>query len=401
MFTQKHNFGLHMSTPAKKQSAAYSLHNKAGLVHGGKEYFTEMERLVRSARHSVHLQIYIFDEDETGMRMADALKDAARRGVDVFLLLDGYASRKLSDAFVDGLKSSGIRFRYFEHLFHSDSFYFGRRLHHKVLVVDARYALVGGLNVSDRYNDLPGQPAWLDWAIMTEGEVSFQLFRICVAQYVKSREEAGRIIAAHPIPETDASWHCPVRIRRNDWVTRKSQISRSYLSMFRSADREIIIMSSYFLPGRVFRKHMRQAVQRGVKFRLILAGVSDVVIAKQAERYMYRWLIRNGIEIHEYRRNVLHGKIAVRDSRWVTAGSYNVNNISAYASVELNLDVDDEAFGQQVRRDLMSILERDCVAVTAVDYRTRYGLFQRFLQFASYEIFRMVFFLFTFYFKQR
>lgn len=401
MFVQMYNFDLSMSMPGIKQSAAYSLHNKVKLVHGGREYFTEMERLIRASRHSVHLQIYIFEEDETGLRIADALVDAAKRGVDVFLLLDGYASRGLSGAFIDALRSSGIRFRYFEQLFHSDTFYFGRRLHHKVLVVDARFALVGGLNVSDRYNDLPGHPAWLDWAIMTEGEVSFQLFRICVAQHVKSRDETKRIIAAHPIPETDPSLHCPVRIRRNDWVTRKSQISRSYVSMFRSAGEEIIIMSSYFLPGRDFRKHMRQAVQRGVKFRLILAGVSDVVIAKQAERYMYRWLLRNGIEIHEYRRNVLHGKIAVQDSRWVTAGSYNVNNISAYASVELNLDVDDAAFGQQVRRDLMSILENDCVAVTASDYRTRYGLFQRFLQFASYEIFRIVFFLFTFYFRQR
>jgi cardiolipin synthase len=149
------------------------------------------------------------------------------------------------------------------------------------------------------------------------------------------------------------------------------------------------------------RRSLRQAVRRGVRVRLILAGKSDVEIAKQAERYMYRWLFRSGIEIHEYGRNVLHGKIAVRDGRWVTGGSYNVNNVSAYASIEMNLDVDDVTFGTTVRDTLQEIIDRDCIRVTESDYRTRYGVFHRLLQFASYEIFRLVFFLFTFYFRQR
>lgn len=390
-----------MSGKGKKNSHGYSLHNSVRLVHGGSAYFSEMRRMIGEARETVHLQTYIYSDDATGREIAAALMEAARRGVEVFLLADGYASRGLPDAFIAQLKDAGVHFRYFAHVFRSRNYYFGRRLHHKVLVTDSCKALIGGLNISDRYNDLPGQPAWLDWAIQTEGEAAYEIHRICVGVWYRFTEEARRAIAAHKAPVFDTGLHCAVRVRRNDWVNRRNQVSRSYMEMCRSAGHEIIIMSSYFLPGRVMRRSLRQAVRRGVRVRLILAGKSDVEIAKQAERYMYRWLFRSGIEIHEYGRNVLHGKIAVRDGRWVTGGSYNVNNVSAYASIEMNLDVDDVTFGTAVRDTLQEIIDRDCIRVTESDYRTRYGVFHRLLQFASYEIFRLVFFLFTFYFRQR
>jgi cardiolipin synthase len=116
---------------------------------------------------------------------------------------------------------------------------------------------------------------------------------------------------------------------------------------------------------------------------------------------MYRWLFKNRIEIFEYPHNVLHGKIAVADRAWVTGGSYNVNNISAYASIELNLDVDDQVFGAQVATALEEIIRGQCEPISEASYRTQYGLFARILQRLSYETFRLIFFLFTFYFRQR
>lgn len=389
-----------MSGPVRHVSTGYTIYNRAHLVRGGRDYFAAMEEIIRSARHSIHLQIYIFEEDVTGKYIANLLREAAMRGVEVWLMVDGYASRGLSEAFLKGLETSGIRFRYFEPLLQGGSWYVGRRMHHKVLVADALRGLVGGLNVSDRYNDLPGQPAWLDWAVDVEGEAAFELFRICVQVWMRSPSAARRMIAAHPSPVFDIGTTCPVRVRRNDWVNRKGQVSRSYLELLRDAKREVIIMSSYFLPGRAIRRSLKQASRRGVKVRLILAGISDVSVAKHAERYMYRYLLRCGAEIYEYRRNVLHGKIAVRDGLWVTAGSYNVNNISAYASVELNLDVDDEAFGSDVRDKLYSIIGADCIRITPDEYRTRYHWPVRVLQWLSYSLFRIVFFLFTFYFRQ-
>jgi cardiolipin synthase len=380
---------------------AYTAHNRVQLVHGGAEYFQRLEALIRGASHTIHFQTYIFEEDRTGGLVADALMEASLRGVDVYMLLDGYASRALTDRFIQRLRHAGIRFRFFEPVLKSDSFYFGRRLHHKVIVADGCCALVGGVNVSDRYNDLPGDPAWLDWAIQVEGEAAAELHRICARLWVKFPVETQKILARGRLFVPDRSLNCLVRIRQNDWVTRRNEITRSYIQMFADARRDVIIMSSYFLPGRLFRRNMSRAARRGVRIRLILAGTSDVKIAKQAERYMYRWLFRHHVEIYEYRHNVLHGKIAVYDGKWVTGGSYNVNNISAYASIELNLDVLDPAFAGQVEKALEDIIVSQCIRITEQDHNTSYGLFSRFIQRLSYETVRLIFFLFTFYFRQR
>ena len=209
-------------------------------------------------------------------------------------MLDGYASQHLPDAFIQQLKASGIFFRWFEPVFRSRHFYVGRRLHHKLLVVDALHSVVAGVNISNRYNDLPEQKAWLDWAVYAKGEVSAELFNLCLEVWNKAGWGKKRMQQLHH--EAQVHLHgdeCLVRVRRNDWVRRKNQISRSYLEMFRKATSHITMMSSYFLPGIAFRRNLAQASKRGVVIKVITAGTSDISMAKHAERYLYRWMFRN------------------------------------------------------------------------------------------------------------
>lgn len=386
--------------PSLSIKRSFTFNNRIALIHGGREYFATVLQQIRKAERSIHLQTYIFDGDETGILVADALKEAARRGVEVYMLLDGYASRHLSDVCIAELKRAGIYFRFFEPLLKSERFYFGRRLHHKLLVVDQQFALVGGINISNRYNDMPNQPAWLDWAVLVEGEAAQELFKVCATLWFKSRIMAKSYIRNARPMVFPVLWDCAVRVRRNDWVRRLNQISGSYQHMFRAAEKHVWIMSSYFLPGRIIRKSMLDAIRRGVSVRVILAGASDVPISKFAERYIYRWLLRKGVEIYEYPRCVLHAKVSSYDGKWVTIGSYNVNNISAYASVELNLEIRKRLFAVDVENSIQKIVEEDCIQITADDLK-QYSLAQQFLQWVSYEIYRLVFFLFTFYFRQK
>jgi cardiolipin synthase len=143
-----------------------------------------------------------------------------------------------------------------------------------------------------------------------------------------------------------------------------------------------------------------KAAKRGVKIKVITAGKSDVWLSKNAERYMYRWLLKNNIEIYEYVTNVLHAKMSTYDGKWVTVGSYNVNNISAYASIELNLDVLDELFAREVEAKIKEVCSKDCIRVTSEVYLKQFGFFTRLWQRICYYIFRFLVFLFTFYFKQ-
>lgn len=385
-----------------KLLAGYTHHNKVHLVHGGKEYFDTLLHLIDNAQTTIHLQTYIFDGDETGRQVADALLRAAARKIQIFILLDGYASQHLPKEIIREWKSAGIKFRWFWPLLKSKNFYLGRRLHHKVVVIDAAKGMAGGVNISDRYNDIGDQKAWLDRALLVEGQAALKLHIICRDMFSKAYWKTDRVKKEEFewvkgfVPEEE----CLVRVRRNDWVQGKNEISRSYVEMFRHAQHRVIVLSSYFLPGSILRKQMVQASKRGVDISVIVGGISDVKIARLAEQYMYRWLFTNKMRVYEYQDSILHGKMATYDGVWMTDGSYNVNRISAYASVELNMDVRNDAFAANVEQELKEIIKNNCVEITQENYLKHHNLFQRLLQRLAYDTIRLLFFLFTFYFKQ-
>jgi len=386
-----------------KKNNDYSSLNRARLIRGGREYFELLLELISNARESIHLQTYIYDDDETGRQVGEALQAAAKRNVSVYLLTDGYASQVMAQDFINELKESGVNFRYFEPVFKSKYFYFGRRMHHKVFVADTKYALVGGINITNRYNDMPGKPAWLDFALYAEGEIARDLCVLCWKTWnnfplnmgITPCEEKKLLF---DFQKEDTS---PVRMRRNDWVRRKNEISATYREMFRNARSHITIMCSYFLPGKIIRRLLSNASKKGVKIRIITAGPSDVMLAKHAERWMYDWLLRNKIELYEYQPAVLHAKVAICDSEWLTIGSYNVNNISAYASIELNLDVRQDNFAKEVEQKLEAIVQNDCIHITKEKHVRTKNIFRQFIRWFSYEFIRLGLYMLTFYYKQK
>jgi len=291
-----------MSSLRKIKPSHYTSRNRVRLIKGGIAYFSLLKEIIDEAKQSLYLQYYIFEDDETGMEVITALKAAVQRGVAVFLHIDAYASQGLPKRTIADMKEAGIYVKRFQPLLRSRHFYFGRRLHHKALVADGLYSLVGGINVSNRYNDLPGDPAWLDMALYCEGEASLTLQSIC-RELWGSRK---KLPVADPekvelfCQQIPAAEQMAVRVRRNDWVKRKNEISGSYLDMFRKAERHITIMCSYFLPGNLFRRKIIQAVRRGVRIRIILAGTSDIMVAKHAERYPLNWMQKKNISLSSF-----------------------------------------------------------------------------------------------------
>lgn len=381
----------------------YTSRNRISLVHSGEDYFSLLLKLIDKAKFTIHLQTYIYENDKTGREVGEALKSAAQCGVSVYLHVDGYASQKLRGEFRHDLEKAGVHFKFFEPLLNSRHFYFGRRLHQKVVVVDGIYSLVGGLNIGDRYNDVDGKQAWYDVALYAEGEVSYQLHLICNRMWRRRRKLRDRIRKdaveefSNSIAKDERQM---VRVRQNDWVKRKSEVWNTYRLLFAHANKTIIIMSSYFLPGRTYRKLLSRASARGVKVKVILAGKSDVILSKNAERYLYDWLLRKNIEIYEYQKTVLHAKMSVADEEIVTIGSFNVNNISAYASLELNLDIKSPAFGSYIREMMNNIIIKDCQQITRENYISSTNFFRRIWQKTSYLVVNWLLTLFTFYFKQ-
>lgn len=391
--------------PSKKRTAdrGYLPDQKVRLLFGGKPYFDLLLDLINHAVKSIHLQVYIFEGDGTGQRVADALVVAANRGVSVHVLVDGYGSQALSRPFIAQFRENGIHFRVFEPLLKSKRFYIGRRMHQKVVVVDAWYAVITGANIGDKYNDRPGQSAWLDFALFVEGETAAALCAWCWTTWKNFRRVRRLPTACKPSAQPVDFGHdavCPVRMRRNDWVRRKYDISRSYKEILRNAKHQVVLVSSYFLPGPTIRRDIDSAVKRGVRVQVLVCNRMDVPLVKDAERYMYNWLLEHKVEIYEYIGNMLHGKLAVCDDEWLTIGSFNVNDLSARVSVELNLDVQGTPFVRPVVDKLRELMDSHCVRIRNADFEAGNNLPTRFKRWVAFKMLRVIFFLGTFYIKQ-
>ena len=387
---------------ARNAASSFSCNNKVELIHCGKEFFDFLEKLIDEAETIIHLQTYILEEGEIGNRISEALMRAASRKVQVYLLVDGFASQSLSKEFREKMKSAGVHFRFFEPLLRSKNFYFGRRLHHKVVVVDFYKALVGSMNIADKYYDTHDAKAWFDMALYVEGETGSELHKICNKLWASTW---NRYVSPPSPPSrkenTDKEDGMPVRIRRNDWVQRQTQASRTYFEIFKNARKNITIVSSYFLPGMRYKRLLVQRARNDVKIRIMLAGTSDIIVVKWAERYLYRWMLRNKMEVYEYKPVVLHSKMATMDGEFMTLGSYNINELSEYASIELNLDVKDKKFVSSVDKEIDEMLEKDCDCIDLKEHIPPLFSPKQLLYFLSFYITRIMIKLTTFYFRKR
>ncbi|MDZ4756980.1 MAG: phospholipase D-like domain-containing protein [Bacteroidota bacterium] len=351
------------------------------LVHSGADYFDTLEEIINNAERTLHFQTYIFDDDDTGKRVARLLKTAAQKGVKVFVVLDGFGSKNLSKKFIANLTDSGVNFRYFSPFFSFQNIYIGRRLHHKVIVADSKIALVGGINIADKYRGSVSKIPWLDFAILVKGNVCEKVNKICD---IICRKQFGlRTRSKKELQEITTRGNTLISFRQNDWLRKKNQISSGYIRNIRNSKESIVIIASYFLPGRRLSKALETAAKNNVKIKIILSGISDIPLFHLATSYLYSYLHKHHIEIYEWNKSVLHGKIAVIDGLWTTIGSYNLNHLSALGSIELNVEVLNANFANDTENHLYEIIENGCTKIemaTVFNIRTKIlGAFAYFL----------------------
>lgn len=341
----------------------YQIADEITLVHSGSDYFDRLEALLDAACESIHLHVYIFAEDDTGRRIADALRRAAARGVTVYVLADAFGSRQLmSETFVRSLQESELHFRFFEHAISFWKWRFGRTLHHKIVVADARHALIGGINIADKYRGASEEAPWLDFAVYVRGDVCQYLFHLCRSiyrnQYFKKSDQPRETRLLRP-----GDRHGLIRFRQNDWLRRKIEVYRSYRQVLTQTRSSLVLTASYFLPGVVFRAALARVAQRGASVKILLTGPTDVPLSQLAEQYLAHWLLRHGIRVFRWEHSVMHGKTFLSDGRWASVGSYNLNNLSRYRSLELNADILDPAFTAHFERYLDDLLSRQCTEI--------------------------------------
>ena len=359
--------------------------NKVTLITSGKPFFTRLLQMIEGAKHLIHIQFYIFDLDATGKVVMQALEDAAARGVQVFIVVDGYASEHITPEFISNSSHKNIYIKQFSPINSGNWFRVGRRLHHKIVWVDYNYALLGGINIADKYSGYNGKEPWLDFAVEVSGPILNDIKNVCEEVLPKKW-----LRQAYPFVHKPMYHHLneTSRITRNDWLRGRVEISASYRQAIRRANKSITIVASYFLPGNRMLRLIRKATEKGVHVKVILGGYSDVPIVKSAMLYLYDWMLRNNITIYEWNKSILHGKLLLVDHNWVTIGSYNLNALSDYGSLEMNVDIAGDEFAQSTERMIDNLIANGCEPVDMNTVKQNRNLLLRAYRWMSYHLIR-------------
>ncbi|MCC6684218.1 MAG: hypothetical protein IT247_04015 [Bacteroidia bacterium] len=362
--------------------------NKITLLQSGDGFFVQLLQLIYNSREWIHMQTYILEEDATGNEVLHALIDAAHRGIKVYLITDGYGT-KLTASTIKKLRASGVFYRNFSPV---RWMRVGKRLHHKVVVTDEGKALVGGINIADKYRGKLNEKPWLDFAVLIEGEACNEIREVCEHLWQRRfRRIHFKHSALKPVITEGA---IPVSLSVNNWYLRKSEVSGAYEQIIYSAKEELLIVASYFLPGKSIRKALAQAAARGVKITVLLSGISDVPSVNRATHYLYDWLLRNKITIYEWCPSVLHGKLMIADKEWFTVGSYNINRLSDYGSIELNMHVHHAATAVEVQHTIETLIAQGAEKVKAEVYAHEKSPLRQLVNFATYYVIRFLLKLF-------
>ena len=366
--------------------------NKLQLLMNGTAYFPALEAAFDAAQSEIYLETYIFADDDTGRRIAAALVRAAGRGVIVHVLVDGFGSkgtfeqtrRLLSAANIEvlifGPKTSPLTLRR-NRL---------RRLHRKLVVVDARVAFVGGINVIDDMHTPRHTPPRYDYAVRIEGPLIASVLQQAARLWHRvAWASLRRSLQRHQRASTEVQGHQRAALVVRDNLSHRADIEDAYLAAIGEAREEVIIANAYFFPGARFRHALRAAARRGVRVVLLLQGRVEYMLLHYASRALYGTLLDAGVEIYEYHKSFLHAKVAVIDRRWATVGSSNIDPFSLMLAREANLVVDDAAFSEELRLSLNDHM-RDGAMVVAKSAWHQQPMWRRAIIWGAYGCARLL-----------
>lgn len=347
--------------------------NNLSLLQNGAAYFPQICADIDAARHSVYLETYLFAADATGHRVADALQRAVARGVVVRVLLDGFGSAELPQHWVDELRKTGIEVQWFRREISPFTLRRNRkrrllRLHRKLAVMDGEVAFVGGINIVD---DIPEYSGFavprLDYAVRVQGAVAGEIHAAMrhlwgMVSWANFRRRSKEI-RLFVLDRAERAVTPGITFLLRDNLRHRRDIERAYLNAIAGAQNEVIIANAYFLPGRVFRRTLVQAAQRGVRVVLLLQGKVEYRLQHYATHALYAQLLAAGIEIYEYQASHLHAKVAVVDGQWATVGSSNIDPFSLLLAREANLAVRDAGFAAELRASLQAAISNDAARI--------------------------------------
>ncbi len=342
-------------------AAEFKPGNRLTLLDSGTDYFPALLTAIAEARIEIYLESYIFAADEIGHAVAAALCQAAGRGVQVNVTVDGFGGRNFAADFLPQLTAAGVRAMYYRPeigRFHLKRHRL-RRLHRKLVVVDARIAFVGGINIISDDNAPPELRPHYDYAVRVEGPILADIHHAVrrmweIVAWANFKRRFRLAPVSRPCCDIVGEQRAAFLIRDN--IRHRNDILNAYLDAIDAAREEIIIANAYFLPGVRFGRALYAAAQRGVRIIVLLQGKTDHQLLRYATQALYATALQAGIRVFEYERSFMHAKVAVIDGHWATVGSSNIDPFSLLLAKEANVVVRDDGFGGELRSSLLTAI---------------------------------------------
>ena len=327
--------------------------NHFHLLSDNEQFFEHMLQAIEAASTYVLLEMYLVESGIIAGRFVEALGRAARRGVRVCVVFDGFGSMGLGAGYRRTLTEAKVELRTFNPVSLRTRLQNFLRDHRKLLLVDGQVAFTGGVGLTDEFA-IPGrrgQP-WRDLVVEITGPV--------VADWQRAFDRTWRRSGA-PLGIADPPASAPFpdgatgRVALSE-ARERSMLANGVVRRLESARSRAWIMSAYFVPSRRFRKALRRAARRGVDVRLLVPGpLTDHPWVRHGARRFYGKMLRNNVRIFEYQPRMLHAKLILCDD-WVSIGSSNLDRWSFKWNLEANQEVDSAAFAAVAA----GVFEGDC-----------------------------------------
>lgn len=324
--------------------------NRVRHLRNGEEIFPAMIAAIAAARRSIAFETYIYWSGEVGQRFSDALSERARAGVQVHVTLDWVGSSKMDARLIDGMKQAGVQVERYRPLRWYNLDRINHRTHRKLLVIDGATAFTGGVGIADQWQGHAQDPKhWRDSHFLIEGPAAAQMQAAFGDNWVKM---TGRVLHGPPYyPALSRHGDMDAQVFLSSPSGGSESMHLMYLMSIAAASRSIDLAAAYFVPDELTQRALLEARERGVRVRILVPGEhidSDAV--RLASKAQWGPLLRQGVELYEYRPTMMHVKLLIVDRHLVSVGSTNFDSRSFQLNDEASLNVYESGFADEMTR---------------------------------------------------
>jgi cardiolipin synthase len=331
--------------------------DKMKLLINGEAKFSEVIRVLENAQDHIHIEYYIYADDEIGNRIKEILIAKAREGVKVRFIYDDFASHRVSRRIAKELRAAGAEvypFREIKRFILLLGNGMNYRNHRKIIVVDSKYGFVGGINVADRYiNNGKNKLYWRDTHLMLQGsfvaglqQVFISDWNFCAHQQVKFSEHYFPAIGEEYMNKL----YSLVQMVSSGPDSKNANVMLACMGAISTARKRLYITTPYFIPNETIINSIKLAALKGVDVRLLVPGVSDSWLVNAASCSNYGELMEAGVRIYRYRKGFLHAKTLAVDDNLSVIGTANMD----VRSYDLNFEIIALAYDLTLNEELIA-----------------------------------------------